>query len=63
MYLAIRERTVNNPKLSEVPSMPDFSTYSDREVLLELVQHRTIAERAANELMRRANEDVPVQTQ
>jgi hypothetical protein len=43
--------------------MPDFSTYSDREVLLELVQHRTIAERAANELMRRANEDVPVQTQ
>lgn len=43
--------------------MPDFSTYSDREVLLELVQHRTIAERAANELMRRASEDEPVKTQ
>ena len=37
--------------------MPDFSKMTDREILIELVRHRSIAERMANELMRRANEE------
>jgi hypothetical protein len=37
--------------------MPEFHNLSDRQVLTELVRHRTIAERYANELMRRANDD------
>ena len=37
--------------------MPEFLKMSDRDILRELVRHRTIAERYANELMRRGNED------
>lgn len=36
--------------------MIDFTKMSDREILVELVKHRSIAERMASELMRRASE-------
>ena len=47
--------------------MPNYKDLTDREILLEMIRHRSIAEHAATELMRRANEepthDVPVKTQ
>lgn len=37
--------------------MPNLDVLTDREVLIELVKHRSIAERCASELMRRASEE------
>ena len=37
--------------------MTDFSKMTDREILIEMVRYRGIAERMANELMRRAKEE------
>lgn len=37
--------------------MPDFNAMTDREILIEMVRYRSIAERMANELMRRAAEE------
>lgn len=37
--------------------MRDYTNLTDREILLEMVRHRSIAESAATELMRRANEE------
>jgi hypothetical protein len=37
--------------------MPEFTNMTDREILIEMVRYRSIAERMANELMRRANEE------
>lgn len=35
----------------------DFTKLSDREILIELRKHRDIAERCANELLRRVSEE------
>jgi hypothetical protein len=37
--------------------MPNLDKMTDREILIELVRHRSVAERMANELMRRAAEE------
>jgi hypothetical protein len=37
--------------------MPDFDKLSDREILIVAVEHRTIAEQAVTELMRRAHDN------
>jgi hypothetical protein len=35
----------------------DFTKMTDRQILVEMVRYRSIAERMATELMRRASED------
>jgi hypothetical protein len=64
MYSAISR---GNYKPQRWWDMPNYTNLTDREILLEMVRHRAIAEQAATELMRRANEEpthnVPEKTQ